>query len=178
MATIEDFVVLKEINYGCMTSSQNRFVLPDSPIAMNLSKCEKALCFLCKGKKAPYGSFYEDEWFLDSSASTHFTSFEYDFFNMILSDYGQVETANSKVLLSMVASGTVLIEHEIFDLEKETTKVAVLKLWPVYCVSGMQICLLSIEQILQSGLRVGGDKSGSTFCDNSSDAVISATSNL
>ena len=61
MAAIEDFVALKEINYICMASSQNRFVLPDSPIAVNLSKCEKTLCSLYKGKKAFYGSFYEDE---------------------------------------------------------------------------------------------------------------------
>ena len=128
MATIEDFVALKEINYACMTSSQNRFVLPNSPIAMNLSKCEKALCVLCKGKKAPYSSFYEDEWFLDPSVSTHFTSFESDFFNMILGNYGWVEIANSKVLLFIVASDTILIEYEIFDLEKETTKVAVSKI--------------------------------------------------
>jgi len=56
---------------------------------------------------------------------------------MTLSNYGQVETVNSKVLLSMVASGTVLIEHEIFDPKKETTKIAVSKLWPVYYVSSM-----------------------------------------
>jgi len=61
MAEIEDFVVLKEINYTCMTSSQNRFILPNSFITVNLSKCEKALCSLYKGKKASYGSFYKDE---------------------------------------------------------------------------------------------------------------------
>jgi len=61
IAVIEDFVTLKEINYACMASSQNRFVLPNSLIAVNLSKCEKAICSLCQGKKAPYGSFYEDE---------------------------------------------------------------------------------------------------------------------
>jgi len=70
MAAIEDFVALKEINYACMASSQNRFVLSDSPIAVNLSKCKNALCSLCKSKKAPYSSFYKDEWFLDSGAST------------------------------------------------------------------------------------------------------------
>ena len=37
----------------------------------------------------------------------------------------------------MVTSNTVLIEHEIFDPTKETTKVAVSKLWSVYCVSGI-----------------------------------------
>jgi len=45
MAIIENFVVSKKINYACIASSQNRFVLPDLPIAVNLSKCEKALCF-------------------------------------------------------------------------------------------------------------------------------------
>ena len=55
---------------------------------MNLSKYEKALCFLYKGKKAPHDSFYEDEWFLDSDASTHFTPFESDFVDMTLGNYG------------------------------------------------------------------------------------------
>ena len=45
----------------------------------------------------------------------------------------------------MVASGTVLIEHEIFDLAKKTTKVAVSKLWLVYYITGIQIYLLSIK---------------------------------
>ena len=71
-----------------MASSQNRFVLPDLPIAINLSKYEKALCFLCKGKKAPHSSFYEDKWFLDSGASTYFTLFKSDFVNMTLGNYG------------------------------------------------------------------------------------------
>jgi len=48
----------------------------------------------------------------------------------------------------MVASGTILIEHEIFDPEKGTTKVAISKLWLVYCISSMQIYLLSTRQIL------------------------------
>jgi len=61
MVVIEDFVVSKEINYICMASSQNRFVLPNLPITVNLSKCEKTLCFLCKGKKVSHGSFYKDE---------------------------------------------------------------------------------------------------------------------
>ena len=54
---------------------------------------------------------------------------------MTLDNYSQVKTTNSKVLLFMVASGTVLTKHEIFDPEKETTKVAMSKLWLVYCVS-------------------------------------------
>jgi len=40
------------------------------------------------------------------------------------------------------------------------------------------MCLLSTGQILQSGLRVEGDKSGSTFCDKSGDAILLATPNL
>jgi len=44
-----------------MASSQNRFILPNLSIAVNLSKCEKALCSLCKGKKVHHGSFYKDE---------------------------------------------------------------------------------------------------------------------
>ena len=60
-----------------MASNQNKFVLPNLPIIVNLSKC----------KKASHGNFYEDEWFLDSGASTHFTLFEFDFVNMILGNY-------------------------------------------------------------------------------------------
>ena len=124
-------------NHACIALSQSKSVLPDSPIAVNLSKCEKALYFLCKGRKAPHGSFYEDEWFLYSGTFTHFTPFESDFVDITPSNYGQVETANLKVQLFIVTSGTVLIEHKIFNPEKETTKVAVLKLWPVYCVSNI-----------------------------------------
>jgi len=42
----------------------------------------------------------------------------------------------------------------------------------------MQICLLSTGQILQSGLRVEGNKSGFTFCDKSGNTVLLATPNL
>ena len=87
-------------------------------------------------------------------------------------------TANSKVLLYIVTSSTVLIEHEIFNSEKGTTKVAMSKIWLVYYVPGMQMYFLSTGQILQFGLKVEGDKSDSTFHDKSSDAVSSATSNL
>jgi len=47
---------------------------------------------------------------------------------MTLGNYGQVKTANSKALLFIVVSGTILIEYEIFNPDKETTKVAVSKL--------------------------------------------------
>jgi len=47
---------------------------------------------------------------------------------MSLDNYGQVETINLRALLFVVASDTVLIEYEIFNSEKETIKVAMLKL--------------------------------------------------
>jgi len=56
IAVIENFIALKKINYIYMASSQNRFVLLDSSIAVNLFKCEKALYFLHKGKKVFYSS--------------------------------------------------------------------------------------------------------------------------
>ncbi len=68
---MEDSIGLSRVNYVYMASSQNGFVLSDLPIAVNLSKCEKALWSLCKSKK---DTFYKDEWFLDSGASAHFTS--------------------------------------------------------------------------------------------------------
>ena len=46
-----------------------------------------------------------------------------DFVNISLGNYSQVETTNLKV-----TSSTVLIEYEIFNLEKGTIKVVVLKL--------------------------------------------------
>ena len=106
-------------------------------IAINLSKCERVLYSLCKGKKTSHSSFYEGEWFLDFDTSTHFTPFKSNFVNMTLDNYSQVKTTNSKTLLFIVASGTVLIEHKIFNPEKETAKVAILKLWLVYYISSM-----------------------------------------
>jgi len=45
---------------------------------------------------------------------------------MTLDNYSWVKT--SKILQFMITSNTVLIEYEIFDSEKETTKVAMLKI--------------------------------------------------
>ena len=125
---MKDSIGSSKVNYACIALSQNRSVLFNSLITIILFKYEKALCSLCKGKKAPYNSFYEDEWFLDFDASTHFTPFESDFANMTLGNYSWVEIVNLKALLFIVASSTILIEHEIFDPEKETIKVAVSKL--------------------------------------------------
>jgi len=106
--------------------------------------------------KAPHGSFYEDEWFLYSNIFAYFISFEFNFIDMTLDNYGWVETANSKTLLFMVSSSTILIKHEIFNPEKwETTK-----------------------QILQSELRVESNENSFTFCNKSSDAVLLATSSF
>jgi len=61
ITTIKDFIVPKDINYACIALSQNKFILPNSSITINLSKCEKALCFLCKSEKVPHSSFYKDK---------------------------------------------------------------------------------------------------------------------
>jgi len=53
--------MLSRVNYIYIASSQNRFVLSNLSIAVNFSKCEKTLCFLYKGKKTSYSSFYENE---------------------------------------------------------------------------------------------------------------------
>jgi len=82
---MKDFIGLSRVNYAYMASSQNGFVLPDLPIAINLSKYKKALYSFCKGKKASHSNFYKNEWFLDSGASTLFES---DFVNMTLGNYG------------------------------------------------------------------------------------------
>ena len=128
ITTIKNFVISNKINYACIASSQNKFVLPDLLIAVNLSKCEKALCFLYKDIKAPHSSFYKDKWFLNSGVSIYFTLFESDFVDMTSDNYDWVETTNSKALLYMVASSTILITYEIINSEKGTTKVIVSKL--------------------------------------------------
>jgi len=43
---MEDFIRSSRVNYIYIASSQNGFVLPDSPIAINFSKCEKTLLFV------------------------------------------------------------------------------------------------------------------------------------
>ena len=176
MTATRDFVALSSI--VCMARCDNKFVLPASPIAKNLQRYNKALYTTCKGKEAPYGRSYNGEWFLDSSASVHFTPFESDFVSMTQGNYGRIETANSKAPLFMVAVGTVLIEHEIIDPKDRTTKTVISKLWPVYYVPGMTMCLLSTGQLLQSGLSIEGTMDGSTFRNSSGNAVLSALPNL
>ena len=84
---MKDFIGSSRVNYTCIASTQNIFVLPDLPIAVNFFKCKKTLCSLCKSKKVPYSSFYKDEWFLKFGVSTHFTLFKSDFVNMTLGNY-------------------------------------------------------------------------------------------
>jgi len=100
-----------------------------------------------------------------------------DFISMTQGNYGCVETANSKAPLFIVAVGTVLIEHKIINPKDRSTRTAISKLWPVYYVSSMTMCLLSTGQLLQSGLSVKGTVDSSTFCDLSGDAVLCALPN-
>jgi len=76
----------------------------------------------------PHGSFYRYKWLLNLGTSIYFTLFESDFINMALDNYCWVETANLKVSLFMIVPGIVLIKHKIFDPEKGTTKVFILKI--------------------------------------------------
>jgi len=176
MATTRNFVALSSIT--CMARCDNKFVLPALPIAENLCRCDRVLCTTCKGKEAPYGRSYNDKWFLDSGASAYFTPFESDFVSMTQGNYGHIEIANSKAPLFMVAVETVLIKHEIIDPKNRTTRTTISKLWPVYCVSGMTMHLLSTGQLLQSGLSIEGTMDGSTFRDSSGDTVLSTPPNL
>ena len=97
---------------------------------------------------------------MNSGASAHFTPFESDFVSMTQGNYGRVETANSKAPFFMVAMGTVLIEHEIIDPKDKTTKIAISKLWPVYCVPGITMRFLSNRQLLQSELSIKSTMDG------------------
>jgi len=74
------FVALSSVS--CMAQCKRKFVLFALPIIENLCRCDKALCTICKGKEVPYGCSYNDEWFLDSSTSAHFTPFEFNFVSM------------------------------------------------------------------------------------------------
>jgi len=58
---MEDFIVSSRINYTCIALSQSKFVLSNSSITVNLSKCVKILCFLCIDKKVSHSSFYKNE---------------------------------------------------------------------------------------------------------------------
>ena len=51
MAATRDFVALS--NIVCMAWCDNKFVLPASPIAENLQRCNRALYTICKGIAAP-----------------------------------------------------------------------------------------------------------------------------
>ena len=111
-----------------MTRCDNKFVLPALPITKNLQRCDRILCTTCKGKEAPYGYSYNNEWFLDSGAFAYFIPFESDFVSMTQGNYGHIETANSKAPLFMVAIETVLIKHEIIDPKDRITRTAISKL--------------------------------------------------
>ena len=76
----------------------------------------------------------------------------------------------------MIVSSTILIKHKIFDPEKETTKVFISNIQLVYCVFCIQIYFLSTRQIIQSELRVEGNKSSFNFYNKPSNAILSATS--
>ena len=124
---MKDFVASRRIDYVYITSSLNKFILLNLPIAMNLFNCKKLLWSLSKDKNVPYSRFYKDEWFLDSGTSTYLTLFEFDFVDITPDNYGWVKTVNLKVLF-MITFGIILIEYEIFDSKKETTKVTMSKL--------------------------------------------------
>ena len=64
MAATRNFVASSSVIY--MTRCDNKFVLPASPIAENLQRCDRVLCTTYKGKEVPYGCSYNNEWFLDS----------------------------------------------------------------------------------------------------------------
>ena len=54
---IEDFVVLKEINYTYMALSQKKYVQPNSSIVVNLSKCKRHCIYYLRIKKCLIATF-------------------------------------------------------------------------------------------------------------------------
>ena len=85
MAATRNFVASSSI--VCIAWCDNKFVLPASPIAENLQRYDRALYITCKGKEVPHSCSYNDEWFLDSGASAHFTLFKSDFVSMTQENY-------------------------------------------------------------------------------------------
>ena len=54
---MKDSIGLSRVNYAYIALSQNEFVLLDSPITINLSKCEKHYNFCVRVKKHPMAAF-------------------------------------------------------------------------------------------------------------------------
>ena len=65
---------------------------------------------------------------MNSNIFIYFTLFKSNFVNITLDNYSQVKTINLKILLFIIVSNTILTKYKIFNLDKETTKVVVLKL--------------------------------------------------
>jgi len=118
---------------------------------------------------------------LDFSAFTHFTLFESDFVDITSDNYSWVKTANSKVLLFIVASGTFLIEFWL-NMKSLTLRKRLLKLlyqnYDQYIISLVYRYVFSLLDKFFSLYWIEDNKSSSTFYDKSDNAVLSYTPNL
>jgi len=78
MVATRNFVASSSVVY--IAQYNNKFVFLALPIAKNLQRYNRVLCTTYKGKEAPYGCSYNDEWFLNSGTSAHFTPFESNYY--------------------------------------------------------------------------------------------------
>ena len=122
------------------------------PTVNNLN-CEHrqsyAQCNHCKGKNpSEMGTL----WLLDSGASLHFM---HDFNDFIeyetakLADRMPVRMASE--IIHIEGKGAVLLEHKVKNKPVSTC------LYPVYYIPKISMCLISMGQFLNNGLRVEGD---------------------
>jgi hypothetical protein len=79
-----------------------------------------------------------------------------------------VQTASGQ--LKIQGRGTVYIQHLVVDTDTGTKEVRKTKLWPVFYINGMHMRLISVGQLLQSGLRLEANPKHLTFRDENNHA--------
>jgi len=57
VTTIENFIISSRVNYTCIASSQNKFVLPDLSITMNFSNVRRYYISYIRVKKCSIAAF-------------------------------------------------------------------------------------------------------------------------
>ncbi|KAF7773627.1 hypothetical protein Agabi119p4_5794 [Agaricus bisporus var. burnettii] len=117
---------------------------------------------------------YPIKWMLDSGASAHFTGSLSDFSTVDRGFFGMVQTASGQ--LKIQGRGTVHIQHLVVDTNTGTKEIQRTKLWPVFYINGMHMRLISVGQLLRSGLRLEANAKHLTFRDENNHAVLSGIS--
>ena len=161
-----------------MASSQNRFVLPDSSIAVNLFKYKRYYTLCVRVKKHLMVAFMKmnDSWTLVPRLTSLYLSLTLSIWLWVIMAKLRLQTQKYHYLWLLLALFWLNMKSLI--IRKGLPRL-LYQNYDQYIVSlGIQIHLLSTRQIFQSRLRVKDDKSGFTFCDKSGDAILLDISNL